>query len=80
MHDLVIWLGRLSTGERVVLFSAFILLILTLMIHRDINGGRKKRSIFHQFGVSMIFILFVSFGAGWYFDGHSDHAFLNWFD
>lgn len=78
-HQFVIWLGRLSDGERLILFCAFILLLLTFFIHRDSNGKRRRIPIWRQFGGSILIIMIVGFGAGWFFDSRHEYGFLKMF-
>lgn len=63
----VLWLGRRSDGELLIISCVFILVLLLLIIRMSMRGkdpGGKSR----QFGGSVLLVMIFAFGLGWMLD------------
>jgi len=66
-QDILLWLGRRSDGEQLVIACVFILVLLLLIVRMSMRK-KESASTGRNFGGSILLVMIFAFGIGWMLD------------
>jgi hypothetical protein len=69
--DVELFLARLGDAEKLLGLTAFILVLMFLVVRRPTNQ-KESGSMGRQFALALVIVVIFSFGVGWMFDGRFD--------